>query len=63
LNDYQQDEQMVGKYIDLLYQSVINNRGLDVLKAQMLQALQSPAARERTSRSIDSVRQESVSRG
>jgi hypothetical protein len=63
LNDYQQDEQMVGKYIDLLCQSLINNRGLDVLKAQMLQALQSPAARERTSRSIDSVRQESVSRG
>ena len=63
LNDYQQDEQMVGKYIDLLCQSLINNRGLDVLKAQMLQALQSPAARERTSRSFDSVRQESVSRG
>jgi hypothetical protein len=34
LSDYQQDEQMVGKYIDLLYQSVINNRGLDTLKAQ-----------------------------
>jgi hypothetical protein len=33
LNDYQQDEQMVGKYIDVLYQSVISNRGLDMQKA------------------------------
>jgi hypothetical protein len=35
LNDYQQDEQMVGKYIDVLYQSVISNRGLDMQKAQI----------------------------
>jgi len=35
LNDYRQDEQMVGKYIEVLYQSVINNRRLDVQKAQM----------------------------
>jgi len=35
LNDYQQDEQMVGKYIDVLYQSVISNRGLDMQKARM----------------------------
>jgi hypothetical protein len=34
LGDYKQDEQMAGEYIDLLYQSVINNRGLDALKAQ-----------------------------
>jgi hypothetical protein len=33
LNDYQQDEQMVGKYIDVLYQSMISNRGLDMQKA------------------------------
>jgi len=26
---------MVGKYIEVLYQSVINNRRLDVQKAQM----------------------------
>jgi hypothetical protein len=32
LNDYQQDGQMVGKYIDVLYQSVISNRGLDMQK-------------------------------
>ena len=32
LNDYQQDEQIVGKYIDVLYQSVISNRGLDMQK-------------------------------
>jgi hypothetical protein len=30
LNDYQQAEQMVEKYIDLLCQSVLNNRGLDL---------------------------------
>jgi hypothetical protein len=29
LSDYQQDEQMVEKYISVLYQSVINNRKLD----------------------------------
>ena len=33
LNDYQQDEQMVGKYVDVLYQSMISNRGLDLQKA------------------------------
>jgi hypothetical protein len=31
--DYQQAERMVEKYIDLLYQSVINNRGLDGVNA------------------------------
>jgi hypothetical protein len=31
LNDYHQDEQMVEKYIDVLYQSMISNRSLDVL--------------------------------
>jgi hypothetical protein len=29
LSDYQQDEQMVEKYISVLYQSIINNRKLD----------------------------------
>ena len=33
LNDYQQAEQMVGKYIDVLYQSMISNRRLDTQKA------------------------------
>ena len=33
LNDYQQDEQMVGKYIDVLYQSMISNRRVDMQKA------------------------------
>src|SRR6516225_88161 len=33
LNDYQQDEQMVGKYIEVLYQSMISNRRLDTQKA------------------------------
>jgi hypothetical protein len=31
LNDYQQVEQMVEKYIDVLYQTMVNNRSLDVL--------------------------------